>query len=463
MLLLGLQTDRRSGHRVAWRFTEPPQSMQHELKRSLTLTDVVALGINGVVGTGIFLQSGKIADLMGPASILTLLFAGLLSFVIALCFAEVGSHFRGTGGAYLYALRIHGETPGFFVGWMVLVVTTSSWAALVNGLADLVSDSYWPAIASGAPRVVAILGFMAILTAINLRGAKMGARVSNLFTAAKLIPIVVFIGWGLFYVDFENFTPFAPKGFGGNFFSATLIILYAFVGFEALVVPAGEMSKPRRAVPIALITVLGIVCVVYIGMMVVAIGTLPDIANHKNLVVVSAESFMGSGGAAFIGVGIIISMIGVNAAQVLIGPRRVFALSEQGHMPKVFSKVSDNGVPYVALIVLFFVCGGIAIVGDFKTLALVSVVGRFAQYISTCLAVLVMRYRSNNKGEPEKFSLPFGWLVPALALGLCGWLLVNAALKDDKPFIVGGIALAAGIPVYLFIRWQRLQQSDSRK
>lgn len=450
--------------------------MQHELKRSLTLTDVVALGINGVVGTGIFLLPGIAAGLMGPASILTLLFAGLLSFVIALCFAEVGSHFRGTGGAYLYALRIHGETPGFFVGWMVLVVTTSSWAAMVNGLADAVAANYWPALASGAPRVAAILSFMALLTAINLRGAKMGARVSNLFTAAKLIPIVVFIGWGIFYIDFDYFTPFAPMGFGGDFFSASLIILYAFVGFEALVVPAGEMSKPRRAVPMALITVLVLVCVVYIGVMLVAIGTLPDIAGHKNPVVASAQTFMGSGGAAFIGIGIIVSMIGVNAAQVLIGPRRVFALAKQGHMPKFLSKVSDNGVPHVALIVLFFVCGSLAIfVGDFKTLAMVSVVGRFAQYISTCLAVPVMRYRKSRnmsasvisgggeEGEPEKFSLPFGWLVPALALGLCGWLLVNAALKDDKPFIVGGIALAAGIPVYLFIRWQRLQQSDSRK
>ncbi|MBL4633298.1 MAG: amino acid permease [Kofleriaceae bacterium] len=447
--------------------------MQHELKRSLSLTDVVALGINGVVGTGIFLLPGVAAGMMGPASILTLLFAGLLSFLIALCFAEVGSQFRGTGGAYLYALRVHGETPGFFVGWMVLVVTTSSWAAMVNGLADAVAANYLPAIASGPERVVAILAFMAVLTAINLLGAKMGARVSNLFTAAKLIPIAVFIGWGVFYIDFSNFTPFAPMGFGGDFFSASLIILYAFVGFEALVVPAGEMSNPRRAVPLALISVLSLVCIVYVGVMLVAIGTLPGIAGHPNAVVASAESFMGSSGAAFISVGIIISMIGVNSAQALIGPRRVFALAEQGHMPKVLAKVSDNGVPHVALITLFFVCGGIAIVGDFKTLALVSVVGRFAQYISTCLAVIVLRYRQPKNmskeavGESEdtnRFRLPLSYFVPILALGLCGWLLVAAAQKDEKPFIAGGIALAAGFPVYLFIRWQRARASSgSRK
>ncbi|MBL4634607.1 MAG: amino acid permease, partial [Kofleriaceae bacterium] len=446
----------------------------HELKRSLSLTDVVALGINGVVGTGIFLLPGIAAGMMGPASILTLLFAGLLSFLIALCFAEVGSQFRGTGGAYLYALRVHGETSGFFVGWMVLVVTISSWAAMVNGLADTVAANYLPSIASGPERVVAILGFMAVLTAINLRGAKVGALVSNLFTAAKLIPIAVFIGWGVFYIDFSHFTPFAPMGFGGDFFSASLIILYAFVGFEALVVPAGEMSNPRRAVPLALVSVLGLVSIVYVGVMLVAIGTLPDIAGHPNPVVASAKTFMGSSGAAFISVGIIISMIGVNSAQALIGPRRVFALAKQGHMPKVLAKVSDNGVPHVALITLFFICGGIAaFYGDFKTLALVSVVGRFAQYISTCLAVIVLRYRQcknmsakvvRESEDEQRFTLPWSWSIPVLALGLCGWLLVKAALKDEKPFIAGGIALAAGFPVYLFIRWQRARASSgSRK
>lgn len=437
--------------------------MPNQLKRSLSLLDIISLGINGVIGTGIFLLPGIAAGIMGPASILTLLFAALLSFLIALCFAEVGSQFRGTGGAYLYALRTFGDGPGFFVGWMVLVVTVTAWAAMVNGLATATA-SYLPVLAEGFWRGFAILAFMALLTAINLRGAKIGARVSVFFSVAKLLPLFLFVVVGLFHLKSANFTPFAPHGYGPRFFEATLLILYAFVGFEALVVPAGEMSNPRRAVPIALISVLVLVCLVYVGVMAVATGTLSGLAGHSNPVVASAETFMGSWGAAIIGGGIIVSMIGINSAQALVGPRRVYALAEQGHMPAVLAKISPRGIPHIALLTLLVVSGAIAVFGSFRTLALVSVVARFAQYIATCLAVIVLRRRKrksmalavvkDDSGAP--FHLPAGELIAVLALSLCAWLLIESGRSNPEPLIAGGIALAAGIPVYLAIVWRRI-------
>lgn len=430
--------------------------MQNQLKRSLSLVDVIALGINGVIGTGIFLLPGIATGIMGPASMLTLLFAALLSFVIALCFAEVGSQFRGTGGAYLYALRTFGDAPGFFVGWMVLVVTVTSWAAMVNALATACSE-YLPALEGGPTRAIAIVGFMTTLTAINLRGAKTGARVSVFFTVAKLVPLLLFVVVGLFYIDTSNFTPFAPEGYGSKFFEATLVILYAFVGFEALVVPAGEMANPRRAVPIALISVLLLVCLVYVGVLAVATGTLSNLAGHPNPVLASSEVFMGSFGAKLVGIGIIISIIGINSAQALVGPRRVFALAQQGHMPRKLAEISKRGVPHFALIALFAVSGVIAVYGSFKTLALVSVVARFAQYIATCLAVIVLRRRrkAQARGEEEggaHFELPFGPVIPVIALSLCAWLLIESGRSNADPLIAGGIALLAGNPVYLLAR-----------
>tara|TARA_R110002096_G_scaffold239101_3_gene430799 strand:+ start:10428 stop:11747 length:1320 start_codon:yes stop_codon:yes gene_type:complete len=428
--------------------------MGQELKRTLSLTDVVALGLNGVIGTGIFLLPGKAAGLMGPASIITLLFAALLSLLIALCFAEVGSKFRGTGGAYLYALRTFGDTTGFFVGWMVLMVTLTSWAALVNGLADAVAaTANIPALESGLWRNVAMVTFMGALTGINLLGAKMGARVSNFFTLAKLLPLALFIGVGLAYIDTSHFTPFAPKGYEANFFEATLLILYAYVGFEALVVPAGEMANPRRAVPLALISVLVVCVIVYVGVLVVATGTLPGLAGHPAPVEAASKLFMGDVGAGIVAVGIIISMIGVNSAQVFIGPRRVFALSENGHMPRALSRVSPKGVPHVALIVMFLISATIAVaISDFATLALVSVVARFAQYISTCLAAFLIKVRRRDpEAADDAFRLPLGPLIPAAALGLCALLLYKSALSNLEPFQYGGLALLAGVPVYTAI------------
>lgn len=435
---------------------------KHQLKRSLTLIDVVALGINGVIGTGIFMLPGIAAAMMGPASMMTLLFAAVLSFLIALSFAEVGSQFRGTGGAYLYALRTFGDAPGFFVGWMVLVVTITSWAAMVNALATAVAKSYIPALADGPTRTIAIVAFMAVLTGINMRGAKAGSRVSVFFTVAKILPILLFVFVGIFHIDFDNFTPFAPHGFGSNFFEATLVILYAFVGFEALVVPAGEMANPRRAVPIALIAVLGVVTVLYVGVLAVATGTLPDLAGQSYPVLASAEAFMGPTGVAIVAGGIIVSMIGVNSAQALVGPRRLFSLAEQGHMPKALAKISSRGTPNAALLALFVIASCIAVSGSFKTLALVSVVARFAQYIMTCLAVIVLRHRRRKhhgqaRVEDSGFTLPWGPTIPVAALALCLWLLVESARSDARPMIAGLVALAAGVPVYVAIFIKRLK------
>ena len=403
---------------------------------------------------------GIAAAMMGPASMMTLLFAAVLSFLIALCFAEVGSQFRGTGGAYLYALRTFGDAPGFFVGWMVLVVTITSWAAMVNALATAVAKSYIPALADGPTRAIAIVAFMALLTGINMRGAKAGSQVSVVFTVAKIIPILLFVFVGIFHIDFDNFTPFAPHGFGSNFFEATLVILYAFVGFEAMVVPAGEMANPRRAVPIALVVVLGVVTVLYIGVLAVATGTLPELAGQSYPVLASAEVFLGSTGVAFVAGGIIVSMIGVNSAQALVGPRRLFSLAEQGHMPKALAKISSRGTPNGAMLALFVIASCIAVSGSFKTLALVSVVARFAQYIMTCLAVMVLRHRRRtHHGQAEvensAFKLPWGPTIPVAALALCLWLLVESARSDAKPMIAGSVALAAGVPVYLAILFKR--------
>lgn len=420
------------------------------LRRSLSLIDVVALGLNGVIGTGIFFLPGLAAGLMGPASILTMGFAALLAFLIALCFAEVGSHFTGTGGAYLYALEVHGDAVGFFIGWINCGITVAAWAALINGLADAVGHFVDP-LAGGAPRAVFIVAVMLVLTVINLRGAKLGAQVANVFTAAKLIPLAAFIAIGLAFVDTSHFTPFAPEGYG-NFFEATLLIFYAFVGFESLVVPAGEMKNPQRMVPLSLLIVLGLVTLVYLAVQVVATGTLAELAGNKAPVAAASEAFLGDVGGTFIAVGIIISVAGVNAASALVGPRRLFALAENGHLPKSLADTNERGVPAISVWLVFALSAVVALSGSFKDLALISVVGRFAQYISTAIAALRLQRRSSAVAEPGGFRLWLGPVIPALAL-----ILSLGVLSSSEPrrLIIGGIAVLTGVPVYLYIRWRR--------
>lgn len=419
------------------------------LQRNLSLIDVVALGLNGVIGSGIFLLPGVVTEMMGPAAIAVTVFGGLLCFLIALCFAETGSYFTGTGGPYLYARTVFGPFAGFQVGWMTWWVRIISWAALANAFAIAVAHFVpWASTPIGQPTVVTLL--MVGLAAVNVRGSQLAAKLTTVFTGAKLIPLVIFVAVGAFFVEPVRFTPFAPNGYGA-FAETTVVLLYAFVGFEVLAVPAGEMRNPQRAVPLALVTVLTVATLVYLGVMGVSIGTLDSIAGAKNPIADASTAFMGSAGGALIAGGIVVSIFGVNAGSALITPRCVFALAENGQLPALLAKVHPKyRTPHIAIVVSTATSLALALSGSFKELAVISVVARFVQYIPTCVATIMLRRRTDL--DSGGFRLPLGPTIPILAIAMSLWLLAST---DPNRLLMGGVAFALGIPVYLWISRQR--------
>ena len=174
---------------------------------------MTALGINGVIGSGIFLLPGVAVGMMGPASILSFAFAGFLCFMIALCFAEAGSRFSGTGGPYVYAREAFGGFMGFQVGWMTWWVRVISWAALANAFSMALADIV-PGIGGFAAQKAVVTGVIVLLAAVNVRGVKTGAGLTNLFTVAKLIPLAVFLFAGAFFV--KSATPHLLKDAPGG-------------------------------------------------------------------------------------------------------------------------------------------------------------------------------------------------------------------------------------------------------
>jgi len=435
----------------------PVLSMEtsNQLKRSLSLLDVIALGINGVIGSGIFLLPGLMAEKMGPASLLVVIFGGFLCFMIALCFAETGSYFSGTGGPYLYARDAFGSFVGFEVGWMTWCVRVISWAALSNAFAIKLLP-FLPTSIQEASWInpVIVCGLIVILTIPNIFGAEFGAKLSSFFTAAKLIPLFVFIGVGVFFIDFDKLTPFAPNGFG-DFGESSVILLYAYVGFEVLAVPAGEMKNPKRAVPIALVTVLLLCSAVYFLVMAVSLGTLDNIAGSKNPVEDASRVFMGPAGGTLISVGIAISIFGVNSGSALITPRCMYALAENGQLPKAFASIHPRyKTPIAAILVSSLVTLALALSGSFKQLAVISVVARFAQYIPTCIAIFVLR----KKKGTANFSLPGGLSIPIAATALSLWLLSQAKTEQ---LLAGASAAAIGVPIYLWMHRKNKSAKDS--
>ena len=406
---------------------------------------MVSLGINGVIGQGIFLLPGKAAGMMGPSAGLALLLGGLLCFLIALCFAEVSARFDATGGAYVYAREAFGDFIGFEVGWMTCCVAIISWAALSNGFA-LVLSHFWPAAGGGVTQKIVAVSVITGLTLVNTMGAQWGAAIVKFFTVAKLVPLTAFIAVGLFFVEPARFEPFAPHGVSG-LADTTMLLLYAYAGFETLVVPAGEMDNPQRNVPRALFIVMAIVTVVYMGIFGVAVGTFDGIAGHANPVAAASAAFMGPAGGTLIAVGICLSVFGTNCGSALVNPRRFFAMAERGDLPPALATVdSATGAPRMAIGLTWLLACSLSLSGTFVELAVLGVVARFAQYIPTCIAVLVLRKR---RGPGDGFRIPGGPVIPLVTVALCLTLL---AQSDPSRLLKGGIALLVGVPLYALSR-----------
>ena len=415
----------------------PPES----LKRNLRLLEVAALGVNGVIGTGIFFLPGKVTELMGPASLLCFLVSAVLCTLLVLCFAEVGSRFHGTGGPMLYARAAFGDLTGYTVGWITWVVRVTSWGALGNGLV-VVSEAVFPGAAQFRPWI--LTGLYGTLALLNVAGVSMGARVTAAFTVAKLVPIAVFIGVGLFFIDGARFTPFAPQGLS-DLGAGTLIILYAFVGFEVLTVPAGEMRDPKRSIPIALILIMALVTFVYLAVWAVCTGTLDSLAGAENPVADAATRFLGPVGGRLIAVGIFLSVLGINAGSALVAPRCLYALAHEGFLPPLLAWVHPTRrTPVVAIVVTTALSFVLALSGSYVELAVISVVARFAQYIPACLAVPVLRKRA--RGETSGFRIPFGPTVPIASVALCVWLLIES---EPSRLFWGMVGLVSGLVLYL--------------
>lgn len=413
------------------------------LIRTMNFFDVICLGINGVVGAGIFLLPGQLFNLAGIGALWVFPLCGGLCFAIALCFAEMGGMYNTTGGAYLYAKDAFGPFVGFLVGSIMWFSSIIGWASVASGFGlyleyFLPSESRWLRSAIVSMLIVG-------LSTINYFGVKPGARTINFFTLGKLLSLCIFISVGLFFIDRQNL---APSHTSGRFSGAAILALYAYTGFEFAAVPAGEMQQPQKHIPRVLFLVLTIVTVLYVVIQIVAAGAFPGLAASDKPLADAARYFMGAVGGVIIGAGALLSIGGVNAGIALTSPRSLYALSVDGFFPEIFSKIhSRYHTPYVAIIVTTGLTLLLTVTGSFKYLISASVMISILQYIPTCLAVIILR-----KYRPEwerSYRIPGGYCIPVFALMVCGWLMCHVELKV---IAVTAIAMVILLPFY-FKKW----------
>ncbi|HLK22349.1 MAG TPA: amino acid permease [Bryobacteraceae bacterium] len=425
------------------------QSERPQLLRAVGLFSLTAIAVNGMVGSGIFVLPAQVAKLLGPAGISAYFVAGVAAGLIVLCFAEVGALFDRSGGPYLYARAAFGEFVGFEIGWMMLLARLTAMAAICNAFASYLGY-FWPWAGAGAGRVVVIVGSIAFLTVINYRGVQYGTWTVNLLTVSKLAPLLIFVFVGLFFLD-----PHRPPAWTvpqpSALRQASLLLIFAFGGFEFAVVPGEEVQRPRRNIPIALLTGIGFVAALYVMIQYVAQGTLPELGSSPTPLASASRNFLGPLGGALLTAGAVFSTTGTNSALMLVTPRILFAMSEGGHLPKIFARVHPRfRTPYVAVIATAIVGCLCAMYSGFASLAAISAIARLLTYMSTSAALPVLR-RTMPDAE-RLFRVPGKWAIPIASIAISAWLLMGST---QAQILISAATLAAGVIVFVVNRSSR--------
>jgi basic amino acid/polyamine antiporter, APA family len=420
----------------------PPLTLRRELGR----WDLTAIGINQVIGGAIFLMPAAVAREVGNWAPIAIILIGLASLCVALCFAEVGSRFEGTGGPYLYTRAAFGRFVAFEVGWMQWFTRATSQASIANGVA-LALGFYWPVVTSGVGRVLVIGALTLTLMWINMRGIKQSAWVVNALTIGKLVPLCIFVVAGLFFIRFDRLGPLPPLTMA-QASAGALLLIFTFGGYDVIGVPAGEAKDPRRHIPFAFMVTMVLVTTIFVLAQVVATSALPDVVKSTTPIADAASMMFGVIGALMISVGSVVSMAGNNAGQVLTGSRMLYALAENDELPRWFAKIHPTfRTPHHCVIFTSMVALILMITGSFIALAAVSAVARLITYLGACAATVALRrpeYASSVK--PATFIVPGGLMVPALAIGSSLLILVMATRAQ----LLGGFAaLAAGAVLFL--------------
>ncbi|QSX73752.1 amino acid permease [Lysobacter arenosi] len=415
--------------------------------RAVSRWQIVGLSINDVIGSGIYLLPAAAAALLGPASLWAVLLAGFAVSLLVLCYAQAASYFDGPGGGYLYAREAFGPFIGFEVGWMLLLTRLATAAALSNGLAAAVTH-YWPAAATGLPRIAIVTGSLGLLVMINVIGVRAAARTGVVLAIGKLLPLLLFVAIGAFHVDAALASPANAPISTKTLAEAALLLLFAYAGFENLPAAAGEYRNPRRDVPFALLTMIATVTLVYASVQWVALGTLPGLASSSTPLAQAAAGFSGETLALLMTVGASISILGTTSNTVMMAPRYLLALASDGYGPRSLAAIHPRlHTPAVAVVVIGVISLALALSGSFVQLALLSVVSRLCTYIGTACSVLVLRKRHGH--HEGALQLPGGPLIPLAAIALSLGLLASASIAN---LVAAAVALLVGAVVYMFRR-----------
>jgi len=413
--------------------------------RAIGRWSLAALMVNSIIGSGIFGLPATVAGLLGKRSVVAVLMAGAAIGVIMACYAEVASQFSEAGGPYLYARTAFGRLTGILVGWMLYLAQTAAPAANANLFVIYLAE-FWPAAKQPWPRFVILTLLVGFLALINALGARQGTVVSNIFTVAKILPLLVLAGAAV--------TIFHPAPWGGVgpmpasvWMKAMVLLVFAYGGFESALAPMSEAKNPGRDAAFALFVALIACTTIYALVQWVVVGVLgPGAAADRPLAEV-ARVTMGNRGARLVAIGALISVYGYLSAKLLGMPRVTFALATSGDLPRAFAAVSRRfHTPWFSILFFAAAVWLLAIMGNFVWNVTLSVVARLFYYGVVCAALIALRRKQPTAAH---FRLPAG---PALAVLGVGITIVLASQVDLSKSLILGATVAAALLNWIWAR-----------
>lgn len=431
--------------------TTPTSSAEGSLVRAIGTWSLAAGIINITVGGGIFRLPADVGAALGAAAPLAYIVCAIAMGLIVLCFAEAGSRVSLTGGPYAYVELAFGPYVGFLTGVLLWLLGTTAVAAVSTVYAANAAKLF-PVFEQPAMRAVLLIGSFAAVTTVNILGVRQGSRLNGVATVAKLLPLVLLVLAGVFFIQPANLAIESAPAVG-DVTRASIVLIFAFSGIETALVPSGEVKDTARTVPRAVFIAMIAITLLYVALQLVAQGVLGSaLATSTTPLADAAGAVLGPWGRVLLLVGVVVSTFGYLSGMTLAVPRALFAFGRDGYLPRAVAAVHPRyHTPYVSIAIQSSLACALAITSAFGPLAIIANVAALLVYFACSVAAWQLRRRNVQAGGIP-FRVPGAAAIPILSCAMIVGLLSSITLLEWRVLV---LVLAAASLLFLVTRRRR--------
>jgi amino acid transporter len=425
--------------------SEPAKEQEEKLIRALGVPTLTASIVNSTIGAGIFVLPAVVAAGLGAAAPIAYVVCAVVMALVVTSFAIAGSRVSLTGGLYAYVEVAFGSYVGFLAGVLLWLTNVLAVAGVASAIAASIAVIF-PFAQGGLGRILLLVLIFVGLAFINIRGVRGGAGTVAGLTIAKLLPLLLFIAVGVFFIQ--------PAALGWSVWPGSdaigktaLLLIFAFMGIEVALVPSGEVKNPSRTVPRSIFFALAITTALYMAIQLVAQGVLgAELSKFVDAPLAEAAArFLGDAGRSILLVGAVISAFGYVSGDVLGSPRTLYAFGRNGILPAKMAAVHPRfRTPHIAIIVHAIIACTLSVSSTFQYLAILSNIAALLLYLLCCSAAFEL-VRRNVVSDGKPFSIPGDKVVPLLAVATVLWMLWHATLSE---FRVAALVLVIASVLY---------------